>query len=263
MKLTKKWIGGLAATAAVLAFAAVGAIAAPQIASAHGGPGGMGGRGGFGIAGPQAADDDYLAEALGITSEELQAAHQQAAEAAIDQAVADGLITQAQADALKERQGAFGLMGKGLHLRFFGSDTIDMKALLADALNISVDELQAAQTEAKDAAVAAAVEAGRITQEQADQMKAMQNLQEYLQEQGLQDNVRSLYSDAIQGAVDAGVITQEQADQLLSNTGRGFGGMRGFGRMPGFGGMRGHGFGPQVTPPNNNTTTTPSSFSSF
>jgi hypothetical protein len=41
-----------------------------------------------------------LANALGITVEELTAARQKANEAAIDQALAQGLITQAQADQL-------------------------------------------------------------------------------------------------------------------------------------------------------------------
>ena len=42
----------------------------------------------------------YLAQALGITETDLQAAQTKAREAEIKQAVADGLITQAQADAM-------------------------------------------------------------------------------------------------------------------------------------------------------------------
>jgi hypothetical protein len=205
-------------------------------------------------------NDTYLAEALGITAAELQTAQQTAYEAAIDQALAQGLITQAQADALKERGGAF---GRGFH-GFFGIDgaTIDMDALLADALGVTADELADARVEAQDLALAAAVENGRLTQEQADQMKARQSLQTYLQEQGFRDQVRSLYESLVQKAVEAGVITQEQADSILSDTGRfdsmrmpglrGFDGMRGHGgmRMPG---MRG--FGVPSTP---DTETAPS-----
>jgi membrane peptidoglycan carboxypeptidase len=147
------------------------------------------------------------------------------------------LITQAQADALKARDRSF---GRGFH-RFFGMDdaTIDMNALLADALDISTDELAAARVEAQDLALAAAVEDGRITQEQANQIKARQAFQTYLDEQGFQDQVRSLYETLVQQAVQDGVITQEQADAILSNSAR-FGGMRGFDgfhgrgmRMPG------------------------------
>ena len=72
-------------------------------------------------------------------------------------------------------------------------------------------------------------------------MKAHQALQDYLNKQGLQDKIRSLYEQAVKDAVQAGVITQEQADQILSNAVGGFG-MRGFGDggFPGMGG-RGHG----------------------
>jgi hypothetical protein len=183
-------------------------------------------------------DDTYLAEALGITAAELQTAQQAAYEAAIDQALAQGLITQAQADALKERSGMFGRSGRGFH-GFLGADdsAIDMNALLAEALGVTTDELSAARAEAQDLALAAAVESGRITQEQADQLKARQSLRTYLDEQGFQDQVRSLYENLVNQAVQAGVITQEQADAILSNSGR-FGGMRGFDGFHGRGGMR-------------------------
>jgi hypothetical protein len=179
--------------------------------------------------------DTYLAEALGITAAELQTAQQAANEAAIDQALAQGLITQAQADALKERSGMFGRGGHG----FFGlgDSAIDMDALLAEALGVTTDELNAARAEAQDLALAAAVEDGRITQEQADQMEARQALQTYMQEQGLGDQMRSLYENLVNQAVQAGVITQEQAEAILSNSGR-FGGMRGFDGFHDGGGMR-------------------------
>ncbi len=235
MNKTKKWIAVAGAAVAVLMLLVVAlpaaadtTVAAP--AAHRGGP--MGG----------GVNDTYLAEALGITAAELQAAQQTAYEAAIEQALAQGLITQAQADALKARDGSF---GRGFH-RFFGMDdaTIDMNALLADALGISIDELAAARVEAQDLALAAAVEDGRITQEQADQLKARQSLRTYLDEQGFQDQVRSLYETLVQQAVTAGVITQEQADAILSDSGR-FGGMRGFDgfdgrgmRMPGMRGLQ-------------------------
>lgn len=239
MSKTKKWIAVAGAAVAVLMLLVVAlpaaadtTVAAP--AAHRGGP--MGG----------GANDTYLAEALGITAAELQTAQQTAHEAAIDQALAQGLITQAQADALKQRSGMFG-GGRGFH-GFFGADdaAIDMDALLADALGITTDELAAARVKAQDLALAAAVEDGRITQEQADQLKARQSLQTYLQEQGFSDQVRSLYENLVQQAVQAGVITQEQADAILSQQGsfdgmRGFDDMRGLGGMRGFDGMHGHG----------------------
>lgn len=139
----------------------------------------------------------------------------------------------------------FGRGGHGFHGFFgLGDSAIDMNALLAEALGISTDELAVARVEAQDLALAAAVEAGNITQEQADQMKAQQALKSYLEEQGFDDQVQTLYERLVQQAVQAGVITQEQADAILSNSGR-FGGMRDFDgfhgrgmRMPGMRGLQ-------------------------
>ncbi len=178
----------------------------------------------------------------------------------VDQALAAGLITQAQADALKERSAASGRFGgRELHgFLGFGSDTtIDPDALLADALGITTDELQAARVEAQDLALTAAVEEGQITQEQADQMKAEQALKTYLSDQGLQTQMQTLYQDAVKQAVKAGVITQAQADAILANQGK-FGGMRGFDGFGGRGGMHGHGGmrgldAPDTTAPSNTT----------
>ena len=175
------------------------------------------------------ASETYLAEALGITAAELQTAQQTANQAAIDEALAQGLITQAQADALKASSDTFGRGGRGFHgFLGMGDSTIDMDVLLADALGITTDELAAARVEAQDLALAAAVEAGNITQEQADQMKAEQSLKTYLDEQGYQTQIQTLYENLVKQAVQAGVLTQEQADSILSNQG-GLGGMRGFG----------------------------------
>jgi len=237
MKNVRKWMAAAAGVGlavlmlalVVLPAAADTTVAAP--AEHRGGP--MGG----------GASDTYLAEALGVTVDELQAARQTAYETAIDKALEQGLITQAQADALKERSGMLGgrFGGRGPEA-FFGltDSTIDMDALLADALDVTADELAAARVEAQELALAAAVADGRITQEQADQLKARQSLQTYLNEQGFQDQVRSLYERLVQQAVQAGVLTQEQADAILSQQGS-FGGMRGFGGMRSHGGMRGHG----------------------
>jgi hypothetical protein len=234
-------------TVVALPASAAGTVSAPL---AHrGGP--MGG----------GANDTYLAEALGITATELQTAQQTAYEAAIDKALADGLITQAQADALKQGNGS-GRFGREMHgfLGLAGDTAIDQDALLADALGITTDELQAARVKAQDLALAQAVTDGQITQEQADQMKADQALKTYLDDQGLQTQMQTLYQDAVKQAVKAGVITQAQADAILANQGK-FGGMHGFDGFGGRGGMHGpggrggmHGFdAPSNTTPNNTT----------
>lgn len=254
MKRFKKWaaVAGAGLAVLMLTVVALPASAAGTVAAPLEHRGGMGG----GI------NDTYLAEALGITAAELQAAEQTAYEAAIDQALAQGLITQAQADALKQNTGGRELKGM---LRFTGADGIDTDALLADALNITADELAAARAKAQDLALAAAVEDGRITQEQADQMKAEQALRTYMDEQGVQDQVKTLYETLVKQAVQAGVITQAQADTILSNlssSGK-LGGMRGFGGPGGHGrgGMRGFG-APGTTAPDGTapSTTTPSRF---
>lgn len=196
------------------------------------------GRGGL----MDADHDALLAEALGITAEELQAAYTTAAEAAIAQAVEADLLTQTQADALLERlasaDGAgFGRFGLG-HIGRFGNREIDFAALLADALGITPEELEAAQAKAQEAAIDQAVEDGNLTQEQADLAKAWQAFRAYVAEQ------QPTIEEQLAQAVEAGAITQEQADLLLENQ-QDFGGMRGRGMMPGMdGGMGGRDFGP-------------------
>lgn len=231
MRMTKKWTAVVSAALAVmlLALAAMPAAASSISAPAahRRGPGGPGGFGRFGVS------DTYLAQALDITTAELQTAYQNAYTAAVDKALADGLITQAQADALKQN----GMWGRGLGwLIGLSGGTLDWDALLAQALGITTDELNAARAEAQSLALDAAVQNGYLTQEQADQIRAELNLQTYLQEQGFFDQVRSLFESFVQRAVQAGVITQAQADAILSrqnNDGYKFFGPRGW---HGFGG---------------------------
>jgi len=149
-----------------------------------------------------------LADALGITVEELQAAQEQADLAAVQQAVDEGLIDQDQAD----------LMVAGYKLRNY----VDREALMAKALGISVEELQAARDEGKPMAV--------IIYEQG------------LDPVTLRTNMQTAFEETIQQAVDDGVVTQEQVDQITSGP-RGSFGPGGFpGRGGGFDGPRG-GFG--------------------
>ncbi len=172
--------------------------------------------------------DQALADALGISVEELRAAYETARATAIQQAVDEGLITQEQADELLNGSAPGPRGFRGWH-----GASIDMNALLADALGISVEALQAAQEEAHAAMIAQAVEAGTITQEEADLMAARVAIRDYLQEA-----MATAYKDAVQRALSDGVITQAQADQLLSSDGLGPGG---FGWFPSGRGMHGGG----------------------
>lgn len=177
-------------------------------------------------------DGELLAEALGITVAELQAAQEAARAVAIAQAVTDGLLTQEQADELLS-----GSMG-GRHRGLPGGRFNNGHTFLAEALGITTEELEAAQAEAFTARLALLVEAGDITQEQADQMQAYKNVQGYVDYDALNDSVRSYFEAAITQALADGVITRAQADEMLNNLTNM--NMRGFGG-PGFGGRgRGH-----------------------
>lgn len=225
----KKWMAALGVGLAVVAIAAVAlpaaaATTAPAVAAHRGGPGGGMGYG---------VSNSTLAEALGITTAELTTAQTNAQKAAIAQAVKDGLITQAQADALLTRGETRGFRGYG---GFFGSDTIDYDALLAKELNITPAKLQEARTTAFNSTLDQAVKDGRITQEQADMVKARQALQSYMSEKGVPAAMQKVYENAVKQAVADGVITQAQADAILAQSGQ----FKMF-RMPGFGGRGGHG----------------------
>jgi len=100
------------------------------------------------------------------------------------------------------RGGMHGFGAGGMHAEF--------QASLAEALGITVDELQAAHFKAHNAMIDKAVDEGTLTQEQADLMKAHHALMQY----DAAENVQS-FEDALKAAVDAGAITQEQADLLL------------------------------------------------
>jgi hypothetical protein len=199
-------------------------------------------------------DDEALGEALGITVEELDAAKETARIDMIDQAVADGLITATEGEALKLEDTGFSPLA-----REFGYDKDEY---LAEALGITVEELQAAEFDAFQAKVAAAVETGTITQEQADLLLAEKAAEARLDEDALNAAVRAVYTTALDEAVAAGDITQAQADALLAQLATqtfNFG-LGGPGGGHGHGGHGRHGgFGldllPETTPDSTGTTT--------
>ncbi len=179
-----------------------------------------------------------LATALGIDLTKLQAAYKAANTEALKEAVSLGLITQAQADQITAR----GIDNRPLGGFFFGqqgSSSINYNALLANALGISTDQLQAAYTKAFNTSLDNAVKAGTITQAQADLEKGRYALGN---DAKFQASLKSAFEAAVKQAVTDGVISQAQADQILkaeSNAGApGFlGGFDGFRGGPG-------GFGP-------------------
>ncbi len=255
------------AAVAIVAFAGVAVFRTVQAAAPlatvnttgafNGGPNGIG----RGLGG--GTSDTELAAALGIDVTKLQAAYTTATSDYLAQAVSSGQITQAQADQLKangDRDFGFGP---------FQITGIDYNALLAKALGITTDQLNAAYVKAYDTAIDARVTAGTLTQAQADLMKgefALYNNSKY------QSSMQSAFTSAVNQAVTDGVITQAQADAILKNATTsnygGFGGRRGFegfggGRIGGPGGGRGghggfNGNNTGTTGGNNTTPAAPS-----
>jgi hypothetical protein len=221
---------------------------------------------------------------LGITVEELDAAKETVRttqlEEAVAQALADGLITEEQAEAiLSGEESGRGMRGLGFNKQ---GDRGAGDELLAAELGITVEELEAAKETARDAAQAQAIEDGIITQEQVDLREAGQALREYidqdavladllglsaeefeaakeegsirdlveasgLSQEEIQTAMEEAHAAAVAQAVADGVITQEQADQLEEAPGRGgpcgggHGGPRGGGQSNSEGGPRGGG----------------------
>ena len=183
-----------------------------------------------------------LAEALGISVEELEAAYDEVRLAVIDQALEEGLISEEQAERLRESE-------RPLHMgRVVRGLVINVDELLAEALDISVEELQEARADARAARLETLVEEGVLTQEQADLVAAREAVQGYVDWEALAETIQDAYEAAINDALQDGAITQEQADVLLEYVpnigapglpGFGFGGGRGHHRGPGFGPLGG------------------------
>lgn len=187
------------------------------------------GRGGF----PNGDADDYqaeLADALGITVEELQAAQQRVREARIQQMVEDGLLTLDQANLMLATDALQGY--------------IDRDALMADVLGVSVEQYQAAR------------EDGTLRDLLADITPAE-----------LQERMQQAYEATLQQAVEDNVITSEQADLIREQMDGGIGfaphlnfGFGGHGPHGGFGGRGMHGFSPPVAPDTDTNSSTNSAF---
>jgi hypothetical protein len=128
-----------------------------------------------------------LAQKLGTTVEKLQQATTDARKEALDQAVKQDMLTQAQADNLSKRtQGRVALVSVGTArldaaAKTLGMSTTDLttalrggKTLLTLAREKNVDaaKLRTAIADAEKAAIDQAVKDGKLTQTQADSLKA-------------------------------------------------------------------------------------------
>lgn len=257
-------IAGIAALVAALGVIAVGAVAFAQ--GPFGGPGidpFGGGHGRFPLLNPEQAEAHHeqmqqaMADALGMTVEELDAAHAEGktlSEIAegqgvdlaemrdtmrapfkqmLDQAVADGTLTQEQADSIRQhmadRQGPWEgrdgyprIPGKHGEHPFLNSEQAEahheqMQQTMAETLGLTVEELEAARDEGH-------------------------TLWEIAEEQGVElaevgEALKTAGQELLDQAVTDGTLTQEQADTIRQHMedmpGDGPRGMRGrFPRFP-------------------------------
>jgi hypothetical protein len=142
-----------------------------------------------------------VAEKLGVSEEQLKTAVQDVELEMIDEALAEGRITEEQAAKMRERveNGELRFPGRPGHhpgrclvahnlveetARILGIEGREVIAALEDGKSLaeiaqehgmSVDEYKTALTSAVEAKLAQAVENGRITQERADEMLAKFN----------------------------------------------------------------------------------------
>jgi hypothetical protein len=143
---------------------------------------------------------DDAASQLGVEPGELSDALKQALKNRVDEAVAAGGLTEEQGARLKERidssdvplpLGVFGLKGFGHHATplgsfssaatYLGLTEVELRSRLADGKTLaeiardegkSVDGLVQALVKAAETKIDAAVDAGRLTKAQADEIKA-------------------------------------------------------------------------------------------
>ena len=222
MKTKKNWLILSIGVVVVLMLGLMGSVVLAQDATPEAGtpaqefvpntdslPGGQrfGGRGDFGRHMGNSTWRENLAAALGITTDQLETAQNQAYAASVADAVTAAQITQEQADRILATHA----------LR----SAIDQQAIMATALGMTADELEAAHADGQtlvDLMVAKGIDSAT-----------------------LQANVQAAYEAAVQQAVADGVITQAQADAFLAQGGFNLFGGGGGGHHGGRGGPGGPG----------------------
>lgn len=131
---------------------------------------GPGAGSGYGVDGEKesrwAGGREALAEALGVTVEELDAAARQVALDRVDEAVEAGKVTEEEAAAIRTRiesseEGDWHPRGRGFGFSKGGD-------AFAEALGVTVEDLKAAMQQVLLDRIDAAVDAGTITEEKAE-----------------------------------------------------------------------------------------------
>ena len=161
---------------------------------------------------------DKLAGILGLTPAQTQDALKKAQLATVDQMLADGQITKAQADAMKARinagQGLGAVGGFGRHGGGFKADRTLMNSLMTAELNAAASALHM-----KTADLQSALRSGTSL----SQLETKQNVSDSAVKAAMKNAAKGV----LDNAVKAGTLTQSQADAILSKVGSGLPGLKG------------------------------------
>ena len=154
---------------------------------------------------------DKLAGILHLTPAQTQDALKQAQLQTVDQMLADGKITKAQADAMKARinagQGLGAIQGFGRHGGFAAERTL-MKDLTTAELNAAASALHMSTADFQSA-----LRSGKSLSDLETQQK--------VSDSAVKAAMKSAAKGVLDKAVKAGTITQAQADSVLSKVGSG------------------------------------------
>src|SRR2546426_3608520 len=163
---------------------------------------------------------DKLAGILHLTPAQTQDALKQAELQTVDQMLADGKITKAQADAMKARinagQGLGPLGGFGRHGEGFKADRTLMKDLTTAELNAAASALHMSTADFQSA-----LRSGKSLSDLETQQK--------VSDSAVKAAMKSAAKGVLDKAVKAGTITQAQADSILARVGSG---LNRFGHKP-------------------------------
>jgi hypothetical protein len=155
---------------------------------------------------------DKLAGILHLTPAQTQDALKQAQLQTVDQMLADGKITKAQADAMKARinagQGLGAVGGFGRHGGGFKADRTLMKDLTTAEFNAAASALHMSTADFQSA-----LRSGKSLSDLETQQK--------VSDSDVKAAMKSAAKGVLDKAVKAGTITQAQADSILAKVGSG------------------------------------------
>src|ERR1700730_10951872 len=161
---------------------------------------------------------DKLAAILHLTPAQTQNALKQAQLQTVDQMLADGQITKAQADAMKARinagQGLGAVGGFGPRGGGFKADRTLMNSLTTAELNAAASALHMTPTDLQNA-----LRSGTS-------LSALETKQK-VSDSAVKAAMKNAAKGVLDNAVKAGTLTQPQADAILSKVGSGLPGLPG------------------------------------